>query len=125
MGNLFECSIQRICAERDLNHVRENTDLPKLPVYPTELSKIPHGKLDTGKKTGIGDGVLFITYSLLMASRSGGPKLKIQNTVGGRQSKDKMGRQEENELSQDMAMDTMCSKGSRLHQVCTRYHSYV
>lgn len=108
--------MQQWDAERDLDHVREGTDLPKLNLYPKELSAIPAKgkKLDSGRNP-MGDGVLFVTYSLLMASSKDGPKLKLPGV--SRRKKKGRERDEENEMSQEVAMDTMCRPGSRLHQI--------
>jgi hypothetical protein len=61
-------------AERDMNDVRENTSLPKLDIFPKKtlsgtLAPLAYGT--SFKQQGIGDGVLFCTYSLLIGAKAG------------------------------------------------------
>jgi hypothetical protein len=61
-------------AERDLKDVAEGTDLPELNLYPKKTNTGTIQTLSTSStfaQQGIGNGVLFCTYSLLMGAKAG------------------------------------------------------
>jgi hypothetical protein len=64
---LSACRDLKDDGERDLGDLQRGTKLPKLTVYPAKNESLPKGRLDS-EQNKIRDGVLFVTYSLLVSN---------------------------------------------------------